>query len=138
MSDVSHISQAVWDQLKTVDSSDGVYDVVALDCTNMPDVPTHLGLAGFCQVALRLQPKRMLAVQMTHQIDTYGLNALAKMFKGDQPPAEDLEWIEQAIEAIDTVDGLWTRLQQEQPRIEASYEGQRLRVAFGIVKDIHM
>jgi hypothetical protein len=113
-----------------------VYDVVALDCCCLKDGNSHIGIAGFLQGALKFQAKRTVAIQMTHEIDSYGLDALGRMILGSAREPEHDEWLDKSWPYIDGVKKLWDRLQVEKPRIGAAYDGLRLRLAEGTVKEV--
>ena len=138
MSDINDFRPSTMDHFKVPKSLDDtdVYDVVALDCCNLRDNHTHIGVAGFLRGALKFRAKRTLAVQMTHQIDSYALDALGRMILGGDRETEHDEWLDKAWEHISQVDQLWDRLQIEKPRIGAAYDGMRLRIMDDGIKEV--
>jgi hypothetical protein len=138
LSDVSTFPDAMMKQLKADRpyGSEDVYDVVALDLTNLKENVSHIGITGFCQAVLRLRAKQTLAVQMSHEIDAYGLDNLGEMIRGGERDHAHDAWFEKAWAHISRVHHLWDDLQNVQPFIRAAYDGLRLSLSDGNIKEV--
>lgn len=138
LSDVSSFPDAMMKQLKAdrpLDSTD-VYDVIALDLTNMDPNVSHIGITDFFQAVLRFRAKQTWAVQMGHDYDAYGLDNLGEMIQGRERDHAHDAWFEKAWKHIGKVHHLWDDLQHVQPYVRAGYDGLRLSLADGKIEEI--
>ena len=138
LSDVSSFPDAMMKQLKADRplGSDDVYDVVALDLTNLDPNVSHIGIVGFFQAVLRFRAKQTRSVQMGHEYDAYGLDNLGEMISGGERDPAHHVWFEQAWKRISKVHHLWEDLQNAQPYVRAGYDGLRLSISKGQIKEV--
>ncbi|KAH8835933.1 beta-lactamase-like protein [Flagelloscypha sp. PMI_526] len=151
LTDVNHIPDNVWPQLfpnspamtgKPLNDIEGRLPLLILDCLYLKTYPAHLSLGQAYEHARRISAKQTYLVGMDHTVSHEEYTTIAEVVEGRGEISDAMSYVEKTG-IHDARDGLsaGTRLarvsdENQVPFIRPAYDGLRLMVADGEVRDM--